>query len=287
MPQEVTDSGSNQQAKIIGAARLIRRTKIRQRVFEYVCRGKKSLKTIQEIAEALHISKKQVLNAGHKLAVGDQIIKKVPGGYRKDPFFGVHYRKVLNAASSPGGIRKLINQDSPHVTIQHKVIRLSGRHSSEHLITIDDISNFSKLTRVKPKVSFPKGTSERRLKNWFKDILGETGEFKDWGGERGDLFTTKLSIGGKRKAALIAFKGRATRGKLTLDKLGKKADQIVRLFFGDAVNVFLIVYAGQVDQIVYDSMRAHALAKASTGTDVYWGVIDEDDLTRLQDVYPI
>ena len=57
----------------------------------------------------------------------------------------------------------------------------------------------------------------------MKRIIGETGRFKDWGGETSDLYTTRLRVGGGRKAAAFGFKGKGLTGVLTPARMGKMA----------------------------------------------------------------
>jgi hypothetical protein len=124
------------------------------------------------------------------------------------------------------------------------------------------------------------------IKDAFARIAGEGGKFKDWGGEKSDLYTNKLRVKGKRRATAIAFKGKGTTRKLVPAKMGKNGDQIDRLF-DEPAEVFLIVYCGQIDSSIVSQMQAFAIAKkALRGQKVYFGVIDDDDLGRIASGYP-
>ena len=127
--------------------------------------------------------------------------------------------------------------------------------------------------------------SEERIKSAFKQIIGESHDFKDWGGEKNDLFTNKLRLSAARKTAAFAFKGRATQGTLTPRKMGKNGDQVARLF-GSEADVFFVVYHGKIDQSIHEQMSAHAVARSLGGRSVSYGVIDGDDLNRLVQAYP-
>lgn len=109
--------------------------------------------------------------------------------------------------------------------------------------------------------------------------------FKDWGGEKSDLYSTRVKVGGKRLRAAIAFKGKATSGKLVPKKMGKNGDQINRLF-DEPAEVFLVVYGGQIDSSIISQMQAFAMAQAMSGRKIYYGVIDGTDLGRLLAAYP-
>jgi hypothetical protein len=128
--------------------------------------------------------------------------------------------------------------------------------------------------------------SESRFKTGIAKILGERGRFKDWGGERNDLYTNRVRISGRRLQAAFAFKGVGTRGILTPRMMGKNGDQIQRLF-KTAAYVFLVQYWGQVAESVVEQMAEFAKAKSAVeGSLVYYGVIDGDDSNRLLKAYP-
>ena len=84
----------------------------------------------------------------------------------------------------------------------------------------------------------------------------------------------------------FAFKGKGTTGILTPKKMGKKGDQIQRLF-KSAAQVFILQYWGQIDESVIEQMIAFAEAKSATeGSTIYYGVIDGDDSNRIIKAYP-
>lgn len=153
-------------------------------------------------------------------------------------------------------------------------------------ITVNDVASFAKVRKIAGVDNTLRLSrmAEARVKKAFQTILHETHDFKDWGGEKNDLYTTKLRLSSARKAAAFAFKGKGTSGTLTPRKLGKNGDQIGRLFSSDA-DVFLIVYHGKVDESVHHSMHVHAIAKSMGGRAVWYGVIDGDDLNRLCQAY--
>jgi hypothetical protein len=126
---------------------------------------------------------------------------------------------------------------------------------------------------------------EKKLKLGFAKIIGEKGSFKDWGGEKSDLFSTKLRLAGKRIRAAIAFKGKGTRGKLVPGKMGKNGDQINRLF-DEPAQVFLVVYKGQIDSSIISQMQAFAIGNALKGGRIYYAVVDGSDIERLVSAYP-
>jgi N-acetylglutamate synthase/N-acetylornithine aminotransferase len=48
---------------------------------------------------------------------------------------------------------------------------------------------------------------ETQFKQGFQPVIGEQGTCKDWGGERNDLWTTRLQLKSTRVSAAVAFKG--------------------------------------------------------------------------------
>jgi hypothetical protein len=284
--EKVTDIRSNLNDQLANAATIIGRSLHRQRVFRTIYRGKKKIKTIEEIASATKLTSIAVLNAGGRLAASG-IVKKVFKGYQKDDFFAKNYRRILAMASDPEKRKKLPTKINPKgagsVTYN---IRIQSRVKRPRFITIDDMDSFSEVRRFrKPLRQLPAATPEETIKKAICRIIGEKGTFKDWGGERYDVLTTKLRVSGKRVLTAIAFKGKATKGILTLDKMGKRADQVIRLF-GAPAHAFIICYPGQIGGAILDQMKLLAAAKAIAGEAVFYGIIDGDDLARMVTAYP-
>lgn len=125
---------------------------------------------------------------------------------------------------------------------------------------------------------------ESKIKAGLQKIIGENHTFKDWGGEKNDLYTNKLRYKGKRRTAAFALKGKATKGTLTPSKMGKNGDQIARLV-GSTAEMFFVVYHGKIDESVVSQLEAFALGKALSGKPIYYATIDGDDLNRLYQAY--
>lgn len=286
MPTEVSDSRSNAPDQIAHAARVIRGSPIRQAVFLEVMRGKRKTKSVAEIATRTGYSRKQVLNAGKHLA-DNQLVAQVKQhsdtAYQKVAFLTRNRRKILALATHPERLAKFATKSTPAVS---NTIRVSIRSAlvRTKAVTVDDIESF-KLVRKQPAHS-PTPMLEQQFKRGVAAILGEGGDFNDWGGEKGDLYTSRLVLGGKRLAAAFGFKGRGRSGRLTPARLGKNGDQIQRLFSMDAV-VFIIQYWDQIDESVLTQMSAFAITRSyTTGNKIYYGVIDGSDSSRLISAYP-
>ncbi|XOB42418.1 MAG: hypothetical protein ACKKMP_03605 [Candidatus Nealsonbacteria bacterium] len=289
---DVSDIRSNAPEQLLHAAKTIGRSKHRLKIFRAIYYGKRKIKTAEELESILSdVSPSQrkvrVLQEGKKLT-DNQIIEKVKVGnpprtaYQKIPFYSTHYRKIIDFVMNPKKMDKVPTKRNTISKPGYVRIITSPRVKCQQ-ITIDDINSFNLIKNVTiPQVM--RGVSgrllEKVIKKAFQKIIGESGKFKDWPGEQSDLFSTKLKIHGKRVATAIAFKGRATSGKLTPEKMGKRGDQVGRLF-QEPAQLFLVVYQGQISSGLISQMQAFALGKAMSGQKIYYGVIDGDDLTKL------
>jgi hypothetical protein len=282
-PLPVSDLLSNFNDQRATAARIIGRSRHRQAIFETVYRGQKQTKTIEEIAKHVGISTVHVLKEGGKMA--NLLFEKVRGGYKKKQEFATRYKDILTLAKNPKKLQKLHTKISPKISTGGytvKVVFPSAARQARQ-ITIDDIDSFARVgTKTQKGI---KSYREERIKKGFARIIGESGRFKDWGGEKSDLYTTRLRLKGRRAATAIAFKGKATKGKLVPAKMGTNGDQVNRLF-AEPAEVFLVVFGGQIDSAVLSQMQAFAVGVALSGGRVYYGVVDGTDLGRLIAAYP-
>jgi hypothetical protein len=290
-PTHVTDPRSNANDQIVQAVKVIGRSNHRRKVFEAIYFGKRAAKGVTEIAKATRLTPKQVLMEGRRLADSGIVAQVKVGertGYGKDPFFKQHKDRILSLVENPARVKSVPTKTNPRptATIQHK-ITFNGPWPKVKEITINNVDSFKRVLRIKPSGVRPIPMAESRFKGGVRRILGEVGTFKDWGGERNDLFSTRLQIAGRRRTAAFAFKGKGKKGKLTPGGMGKNGDQIQRLFFQTTADVLFVQYWGQVDESVYEQMKAFASAKSSGERRVItYGVIDGTDSARLIAAYP-
>jgi hypothetical protein len=291
MTQKVADVRGNANENIVHAAQVIGRSKARRAVFEEIYRGKKKIKTVDELMQSTRLGRVPVLNEGKKLA-GNGIVRqvKVDGrtAYEKDEFFVHHKKKVLALVDDPSKKKKYPTKQEPRTQQAATVIKIELGRSKPlpQLITVDDVGAFAAVKQHPTATARGlSGLPEARVKLFLQKLIGETHDFKDWGGEKNDLYTNKLVFRGKRHAAAFALKGKATSGPLTPKKMGKNGDQLGRLFSSEA-QVFFTVYHSKIDESVVQQMSAYAVARALSGTRIYHGVIDGDDLARLIAAYP-
>jgi len=283
LPTPVSDLLSNWNDQIATAARILGRSKHRHAVFETIYRGQRQTKTIKEIMKKTSLSQTHVLKEGGKMA--GLLIEKVPGGYKKKKEFATRYATILGLARDKKKLAQLPTKTAPKGNANSRItVSFPKAGANAKFISVDDVDSFSLVRKQVQSMKSAKPLPEKKLKSAFAKIIGEKGSFKDWGGEKSDLYSTRLRLHGKRMAAAIAFKGKATKGKLVPGKMGKNGDQINRLF-DEPAQVFLVVYAGQIDSSVISQMQAFAIGNALKGRNIYYGVIDGSDISRLAAAY--
>lgn len=289
MTVETTDIRSNPNEQIAYAATVIGRSEARRKVFKEIHRGKRRIKTVDEIVGKTGLPRIRVLQEARYL-YNNKIVKqrRVNGklAYEKDAFYGQNKSLILRLAGNKRALKKYPTKRNPRAATVLVNLPVPKRAIDVKQLSIDDIDSFERVTQIQLA---PKTKGVPRLENEFQEglqkILGEQGEFNDWGGETDDLFSTRLILHGKRVNVAFGLKGRGTKGKLTPKKMGTQGDQIQRLFRSPA-DVFLIQYWSQIDQSVIEQLRAFAIAKSVLeGKRIYYGVIDGQDTLRIIRAY--
>jgi hypothetical protein len=290
MTVAVSDARSNANDQIAHAANALRSSARRKKVFVEIYRGKKKAKTVAELMSATKLTQVAVLQEGGKLA-GLHIVNqiKIDGktAYEKDVFIATNKNKILTLSNNPKKLKEYptkYNQKSSaggpgpiRVTVQGAKVQIIP-------VTCDDFDQFSKAKKIKSAAK--RAISEKAFKAGILRLVGDKGKFQDWGGEKNDLYTTKLKFKGKRRFVAFALKGPGTQGTLTPKKLGKNGDQIQRLFLS-AAEVFIVQYHSQIDQSVIEQMVAFAtMNSVRESKRVWYGVVDGDDTSRLMAAYP-
>ena len=149
---------------------------------------------------------------------------------------------------------------------------------------VDDIDSFIKVRKVSPsqvKRIVPLNVEENFIKNSLAEIIGEQFIQKDWGGECGDLYTTRVILKGKRIATAFMLKGKGLRGKLTLSKCGKNGDQILRLLRLPA-RLFIVQHINVIDPSVTEFLEMAAERKShQINKRIYYCLMDGVDTARV------
>jgi len=289
-PADVSDVRSNPQDQIAHAATVLRKSEARRKVFRFIYRGKSKVKTVSEIAEGTGLSDIQVLKQGRALA-DNRIVKQTKvnkkTAYEKDRFYSQKRNRILSLAESPQKLARFPTKVNPRALRGRlEVIRLPKKLFDIQRITLDDIDSFRKVRTSRKLRSGNTPIPETVFKRGIQKILGEKGRFEDWGGEKNDLYTSRLKIDGRRRTAAFGFKGKGLDKKLTPRYMGKNGDQIQRLFQSSA-QVFIIQHWREIDQSVVEQMEVFAKVKSlASGEPILFGSIDGEDTNRLLLAYP-
>jgi hypothetical protein len=290
----VSDTASHRRDQIANLAELLRNRPTSQSLVQAMYFGKKREKSVPSLAETLSISTKRVTEIGKPLVnsfFGRERGRengKVVTLYVKDDFVRDNLRQILKLATNRKKFDAFHTKTNPKIAIAAKMVRLSIPFKPKALtVTVDDVKEFSKVQSVDGSVEklAPTRLPEKTMKRGLVKILGEEIDPKDWGGESNDIFTTRITVGGRRRRGAFALKGPAKTGPLVPGKMGKNGDQIQRLFTSPA-QVFFVQYEGEIKESIVHQMSQLALAKAATEREVYYGVIDLKDTYRLRVAYP-
>ena len=270
-----------------------------RKVFDYIYgRGSKP-KTFENIYDAVggdgskqvirnimnYLESKGLVHA--EMVSGD--IGRSVKGYSKVEFVNANREKIRKYADRPELAKKeatkrrptgvAVGQNNVNISLPRSLVKV------EH-ITIDDIDSFKAIRSVKPVSKTLTGLTEEQFRLGVQSILDDKGTFKDWGGEKSDLLTTRLVLDGKRVRAAFAFKGPGKGGKLTIAKMGKNGDQAPRLF-EEPADLYVVQHWNEIDSQVHKLMEALATAKSATSSQkILICIIDGQDSERLVRAYP-
>ena len=236
----------------------------------------------------------QVLQNASYLAQ-ELLIHKIPHhvkgetAYEQDRAVKAVYKKILRLAKTPKKIEKIPTKTNPQSgSIKQITIKIPKNKVKVKEITIDQILSFNRVKKIKPSIPTRiSKMSESKFKKGILSILNERNIFKDWGGEKNDIYTNRLVLKNSRVHAAIALKGTGQRiKKLTPKHMGKNGDQIQRLMTS-AAQVFLVQYWREIDQSVLELLHELAIAKSYVqNREIYIGIIDGQDSERLVLAYP-
>jgi hypothetical protein len=288
MTTAVTDPRSHSNDQIATAAKVLGRSEPRIKVFQHIHTGKQRIKTATQLALETGMRRKRVLEEAKRLVhkhIVNQTERDDEVAYERDDFCYAHRDEIIRLARNPKKLKEYPTKYNAKTSVINVSFKVPKRSVQTKVITVDDVDSFSKVRRVKGAPD-SLAMRENTFKRGVQKILGQTGTFKDWGGETSDLYTTRLRLGGARKPAAFAFKGKGLTGLLTPARMGKNGDQIQRLFIEDA-DVFLLQYGGQIAPTVIQQMATYATSKSlSTGRLIRYGTIDGSDSARLVAAYP-
>jgi hypothetical protein len=292
--QAVHDAVANKNETLEHHAEVLAASKIRRTVFEEVYRGRGQPKTAKAIMASTGLSQKTVLTAGQALIGANMVVREeaLEGGrkviaFGKNDFCRNNRDIILRLAANP--VRRKSIPTKRKVVIQGDLsvaVNIPSALVRAKFVTIDQIDSFNHVIGITSLSSKTSGFSETDFKEGIQRVIGEHATFKDWGGEKSDLMTTRLIIGGRRCRAAFAFKGPGLRSKLVPGKMGKNGDQCQRLFSEDA-DIFIVHHWREIDPSVIELMKIFAIAKSvMENREVMYCVIDGQDSNRLISAYP-
>jgi hypothetical protein len=99
--------------------------------------------------------------------------------------------------------------------------------------------------------------SEEQVKNSLAEIIGEPFVHKDWGGERSDLYTSRLSVSGVQTSSAWLLKGPGFPRPMTVAALGKPGDQVDRLY-SEPAELLVLQHCHEIRTAVVNMMETYA-----------------------------
>jgi hypothetical protein len=199
---DTSDTSSHRRDQIANFAEILRNAKAKLTVFKAVYRGKKSSKTIGEIAKATGYATKRVAEIAGPLARGEKLFEQARGAghdgrkttvYKKMPFVVANRSRILSLAKDRRKLESYHTKTNPKINVNVRIpsgqkIKVSVPFQvRSKFIRVEDIVEFSKAKQIKSTAALsPARLSEAKTKAAFLKLLGETKMPKDWGGENNE-----------------------------------------------------------------------------------------------------
>jgi hypothetical protein len=285
----VSNPSADADEKIERAARVLRASRQNKDVFKAIYKGKRRFKSVEDLKRSVTNFTKKTYAAAARLAAEDIVDKKKQDGlmlYGKKDFYTHHRDRILRMSESLDRIKKAPTKRKIQIQIKPSRTYSFGSRPKVQQVYIDDVDSFQRIRRFsKGDLKLVRDLPERVLNRAICGILNQSDK-KDWGGERHDIYTNRISFRGARRSAAFALKGRATKGLLTPGKMGKNGDQVQRLFESTA-DIYVIGYIREIDDRIVDLMQTHAIKNSLLANrKVAYCVIDGADVARLMAAYP-
>jgi hypothetical protein len=127
-----------------------------------------------------------------------------------------------------------------------------------HPADVDQFAPVDFLSPISPaEVAQVLRVAEEIVKTTIARLLDEHYVHKDWGGERSDLYTSRMHITGRPVSSAWMFKGKSFPRPMTVRALGKPGDQIDRLFSQPA-EVLVLQHCHEITPPVVNMMETYA-----------------------------
>jgi len=127
---------------------------------------------------------------------------------------------------------------------------------------------------------------EDTVKRAFAELIGESYVAKDWGGERSDLYTSRVFARGRQVSAAWLFKGPGYPRAMDINALGKNGDQIDRLFTEPA-ELLVLQHCHQIKPSVVGMMDSYAHDSRRLRSYMIIDGADTGRILRSQGLLPI
>ena len=168
MAMNVTDARSNANDQIDHAVRVLGRSAHRRMVFDAISRGKKATKTVQEIADSLDLSRKQVLNAARPLVANHLVVQtKIDGAtaYTKDSFLSANRQKILRFVAQPSRLDELPTKTRPSTVSAFRSAAVPSQFVRTELITIQALDQLAPASTLPPRevIELPEEAFKTRI----------------------------------------------------------------------------------------------------------------------------
>lgn len=153
MPIDTTDVRSHSKAQIQHALEVLGRSNDRRKVFAEIYRGRKGIKTVDEIALKTNLKRKRVLEEGLVLYKNGLIKReKVCGKFAfiKDDFYSQHKERILRLAKKKQATRGFSTTFDQKTGMPAVIIKLPKPQKPFDIkhITIDEIDSFKKAATL-------------------------------------------------------------------------------------------------------------------------------------------
>lgn len=119
-----------------------------------------------------------------------------------------------------------------------------------HPSQIDAFNKIATPPRIKKAdIEAVQNMPEDTVKRAIAEIIGEQFVPKDWGGEKSDLQTSQITVGGTPMSAAFIFKGPSLKGEMHPANMGKRGDQLVRAF-DEPVQLIVVQHCNKISNTV-------------------------------------
>ncbi len=128
---------------------------------------------------------------------------------------------------------------------------------------------------------------EERVKTALLEILGQSYQPNDWGGETEDIYTSYIWLNGERVQTSIILKGGGTiRGREThLGNLGKNGDQLEHMMRTNSSKLFIIQSVKPIGQDIINAAQAFVSQHWAQGNKCYFCIVEGQDTAMLLYAY--